>query len=107
MQWTENLIKGILVAEGLPVFVEGKFSRELNDHDLARLASKLSSKDLFVSPEDLSLLTDQKKYIEWAGRYPLPKSSGNYELLGHGTRERQLNWNCGRNSTIISIALLG
>ena len=83
----ENLIKGILVADGLPVLVRGKFSRDLDDHDLARLASKLHCKDISVSPEELALLTDQKKYIEWAGRYPLPKSSGNYEAVSHGTRE--------------------
>lgn len=64
----ENLIKGLLIAKGIPVTSGGKLNKQLQKHSL---------KDLFqlaavsISPEDESLLERLKVTIE-SGKYPIP-----------------------------------
>jgi hypothetical protein len=44
---------------------------------------------LSLSTEEISLLDELSPYIEWAGRYPLPKKAEAFIVLGHGSREHE------------------
>ena len=75
----ENILKGILVAQGNPVFVNGKFNKKFDHHDLERLALAVDLSTFSFSPEEITILRNQNGFISWAGRYPIPKTANEYQ----------------------------
>lgn len=86
----ENLLKGILIVQGHAVFVNGKFNKKLDQHDLAKLAAMIDANTLPMSAEELALLSELSPVIIWSGRYPLPKTSDSYRVLAHSNTEQEV-----------------
>jgi len=63
----ENLVKGLLVAQGVDATSTGKFNKKLKGHDLPRLFDDAC---VPMTPEDLRLLEQLYLTIE-SGKYPV------------------------------------
>jgi len=77
----ENLIKGILISEGLDAVVDGKLSTVLSQHGLKELANTVSG--LAITGSEKSILYELEHYVRWAGRYPAPKTAARVVRIGH------------------------
>jgi hypothetical protein len=71
----ENLLKGILIAEG-----QGVDTKKLN-HGLRKYADQV--KGLKITESEKQNLARLEPYIKWAGRYPMPKSPDGLVPIGH------------------------
>jgi hypothetical protein len=69
---TENAIKGITVCDDPPKLCKGKIDWIGNGHDQQLLVTKTSLK---LRPRQLKLLRKLSDFVEWAGRYPLPRKA--------------------------------
>lgn len=69
----ENLIKGILHAQGNKVTENGKFTKLFSKHDLGYLVKKLDPSKINITEDENNILDELTPYVIWAGRYPLPK----------------------------------
>jgi hypothetical protein len=76
----ENLLKGILIAEGHEVM---KNYKRLN-HGLKQYAEKVSGIPITLDERDI--LARLEPYVKWAGRYPRPKTSDEMVSIGHSKR---------------------
>ena len=66
----ENLLKGILQAQGETVVVNGRLTRDFKTHSLYDLATHL--KAVTVEVDEYHIMKDLTHYIRWSGRYPIP-----------------------------------
>lgn len=73
----ENLIKGILVAEGHPCMADGTRLH----HDLTQYADLI--KGVVLTETDKNVLADLQHYVLWAGRYPRPRQAARMIPIGH------------------------
>jgi hypothetical protein len=77
----ENLLKGLLIAEGMPAVTNGKLVKDFVEHNLGTLADKLEgvtkSQPVFTA-EERKLLAEISRFVVWQGRYPIPKASHGY-----------------------------
>jgi hypothetical protein len=71
----ENLLKGILIAQGQPLD-----SRKLN-HGLKRYADQV--RGLEFAEFEKEHLARLEPYVKCAGRYPMPKTSDDLIVIGH------------------------
>lgn len=85
----ENLIKGILHAQGHKVIENGKFTTLFSKHDLKYLANELDLSKINITENDKNALNNLTPYIIWAGRYPLPKHKNDIIAKDHGRTEHQ------------------
>ncbi len=85
----ENLIKGILHAQGHTVIENGKFTTLFSKHDLKYLANELDLSKINITENDKNALNNLTPYIIWAGRYPLPKHKNDIIAKDHGRTEHQ------------------
>jgi hypothetical protein len=85
-----NLLKGIITMTRIEAGEKPVLPKEcLFKHSLADFASRTECAALSLSVEDISLLDELSPYIEWAGRYPLPKKAEDVICVAHGSREYQ------------------
>src|SRR5205814_1243955 len=73
----ENLLKGILIAEGQVINI-----KQLN-HGLRKYADQVSG--LEITRREKENLARLEPYIKWAGRYPMPKNPNDFVSIGHST----------------------
>ena len=85
----ENLIKGILHAQGHKVIENGKFTTLFSKHDLKFLASKIFLSKINITENEKKTLNNLTPYIIWAGRHPLPKHKNDIIAKDHGRAEHQ------------------
>jgi len=85
----ENLIKGILIAEGIRAGNIDPIKGVLN-HKLVPLAMKIQTLATPLSEEELQVLDRLTEYIEWAGRYPFPKRVEEHNPVGYSSAEHDL-----------------
>lgn len=76
----ENLLKGIIIAHGKPAGFNGKIDESFAKHRINNLLEKLDSSQCTLSSEERAILVELQQYVEWAGRYPIPKSADNYQI---------------------------
>lgn len=91
----ENLVKGIVVAQRLRKD-DADPLRGILHHKLSRLFREIDSSCLALDNEEVTHLEGLTPYIEWAGRYPLPKKAKDYFMRGHSSTEHNLElvlWN--------------
>ncbi len=79
----ENLIKGILHAQGNKVTENGKFTKLFSKHDLGYLVKKLDPSKINITEEENNILDELTPYVIWAGRYPLPKWRNDIIVKSH------------------------
>jgi len=100
----ENLLKGILAEQGLPVLdKKGRLSKDYGTHNLATLAGKVTA--LTFTNEELQVLAALSEYIKWAGKFPLPR------ICAGGDGERGclalflslLPWQGGRKCMVVGL----
>lgn len=85
----ENLIKGILHAQGHKVTENGKFAKLFSKHDLVYLVKKLDPSKIYITNEENNILNELTPYVIWAGRYPLPKYQNDIIAKCHGSTEHR------------------
>jgi hypothetical protein len=73
----ENLIKGILVAEGHPCMADGARLH----HGLAEYADLVTG--IVLTEGDKNVLANLEPYVLWAGRYPRPRQPKGMISIGH------------------------
>ena len=79
----ENLLKGLLSIQ-TEVLTDEKLSKEFNTHNLRELARRIDPSTIPIEfvEEELVIMDYLTSYIQWAGRYPLPKFADH--LIGRG-----------------------
>lgn len=83
----ENLIKGILIAEGSePVIRNRRLNPDFARHGLRDYARKI--KGLRLSRIELRVLADLEPYVLWAGRYPIPTTPRRWIRMSHSKQLR-------------------
>lgn len=88
----ENLIKGILHAQGNKLIENGEFAKLFSKHDLGYLVKKLDPSKINITEEEKNILDELTLYVKWAGRYPLSKYSNDMIVKMHdsGKHRREL-----------------
>lgn len=83
----ENLLKGIICLVRLETGQRPTLPRECLHHSLATLAARPEVGGMDLSPQEIALLDSMTPFIEWSGKYPLPKKLEGYTGSGHGNHE--------------------
>ncbi len=86
----ENLAKGLIIkrikaetGDPFPALEkdkktgEDRLKKDIEGHDAIRL---LGVAGVALTPEEESLLKDLSAYVNWAGRYPIPKKRGDMSM---------------------------
>jgi hypothetical protein len=69
----ENLLKGLLMAQGEIMVADGKLSSRFKSHTLPQFAKGPTC--VTITAGEHRLMAELKNYIVWAGRYPIPLKS--------------------------------
>jgi len=83
----ENLLKGIISLERAKKGNVPYLPKSTYIHDLEKLANSPECSTLGFTNEELALLSRLTPYIEWAGRYPLPKNYDNMIVKTHSSMD--------------------
>jgi len=83
---TENLVKGILIAERMRRLESDPFG-DIMHHRLADLAKEIKGLPISLSCEEVAVLEALTEYVEWAGRYPFPKRLDKHRVISHSNAE--------------------
>jgi hypothetical protein len=76
----ENLIKGVIIAQGISVTNEkGEIVDWFRHHDVDRLLVRLDTSNFTLSEEEEGLLRGFKRYVKWSGSYPVPVKFADYQ----------------------------
>lgn len=86
----ENLLKGYITLLRLESGMSPALPKECFVHKLEILAARPECSALHLSEEEIEALARLSPYIEWAGRYPLPKRSSEMISIYSGSRERTI-----------------
>jgi hypothetical protein len=62
--------------------------RSFLTHELDTLAKRIESQDLPISEEELELLNRLTSFVEWCGRYPVPRGGDDMMAVGTSSIER-------------------
>ena len=84
----ENLLKGLISLVRLESRLQPALPRECRIHKLELLAARSECREFAISDDEIETLTRLSPYIEWAGRYPVPKSIEAMMIVYAGSRER-------------------
>ena len=76
----ENLLKGIIIAQGRTSSSNGKLHKSLSTHSIHNLIELLDNSLVKLTDEDKKILNDLQEYVEWAGRYPISKKANKYKI---------------------------
>jgi len=79
----ENLLKGIVIAQGKSVAEGGKLKKEFKTHDTQSLLSEINWSKFSLSTQERELLCELKHYVVWQGRYPIPTKKEEYRISFH------------------------
>jgi hypothetical protein len=82
----ENLMKGILIAQGVEPIKDGELSPALSSHNLRRYADEVaaaSASYVVFDDHEKALLEELQSYSVWAGRYPTPRSAQGFVQIRH------------------------
>lgn len=89
----ECLLKAVWVKQGNQIVKHGKFSKVVGagGHDLAGLARAVG---MPAEKADIDILSRLTHFIEYAGRYPIPKRSETLRLIAspRGGRSSATGW---------------
>lgn len=83
----ENLLKGIISLVRIESGQRPPLPRECLHHSLATLATRSEVGIVSLSPQEIELLGSITPFIEWSGKYPLPKKLESYTCSGHSNHE--------------------
>jgi hypothetical protein len=83
----ENLLKGIICLVRLEAGQRPPLPRECFHHSLATLATRSEVGIVSLSPQEIALLDNMTPFIEWSGKYPLPKKLEGYTGSSHSNHE--------------------
>jgi len=92
----ENLLKGYIVLVRLESGMSPSLPKECYVHTSETLAVRPECSALQLTAGEIAALTRLSPYIEWAGRYPLPKHSSEMVVIYSGSNERRVEqalWN--------------
>ena len=89
----ENLLKGYISLVRLEAGISPPLPKECYVHSLEALAIRPECLGLTLTPEEIQALGRLSPYIEWAGRYPLPKKASEMLTIMSGSREREVEQN--------------
>jgi hypothetical protein len=91
----ENLIKGILIAEGnVQVFQNGRLAKGFATHRLKKNAALITG--IEFTEIEKRLLDDLEPYVRWAGRYPIPQQASDLIEIGHSVSRHDLEQALGQ-----------
>ena len=82
----ENLLKGIIVAQRLRRAETDSFTGIFH-HKLSKLVNEIDTAQFKLSLDEVVTLDRLTAYIEWAGRYPIPKKAEELIVLSHSSVE--------------------
>jgi hypothetical protein len=82
----ENLLKGIIVAQRLRRAATASF-RDIYHHKLSKLVNEIDPVQFKLSPDEVATLDKLTAYIEWRGRYPMPKEAKELMCRSHSSDE--------------------
>lgn len=85
----ENLLKGFISLVRLERQLLPPLPRECHVHRLEDLASRPECAELALSEAETGILARLSPFIEWAGRYPIPKRSSEMIPVHSSNRERE------------------
>ena len=74
----ENILKGVITLARLQTGQRPPLPPECLHHSLAKLASRSECAMLALSAQEIALLDNITPFVEWAGKYPLPKKQKDY-----------------------------
>lgn len=83
----ENLLKGIICLVRLEAGQRLPLPRECFHHSLATLAARSEVGIVSLSAQEIALLDSMTPFIEWSGKYPLPKKLEGYTGSSHSNHE--------------------
>jgi hypothetical protein len=70
----ESLLKGIMAAQGISVLdSKGNLAKAFSTHDLRKLADNIDRTQFAFTADELRVLKETTPYVEWGGRYPVPR----------------------------------
>ncbi len=84
----ENLLKGYITLVRLEKKLDPPFPRECYTHRLEELAGRPECQSLELTAAELTVLSRLSPYVEWKGKYPLPKKAIEMSHKTGSTRER-------------------
>jgi len=83
----ENVLKGVISLVRIEAGEKPPLPKDCLHHSLQRLAARPECAILGLTSHEIELLDDMTQFVEWSGKYPLPKKVDSYLLAGHGNRE--------------------
>jgi hypothetical protein len=86
----ENLLKGLLIAQGRPASTDGRLAKGFKTHDIATLLSYLDASAVPISPEERKVLLDLQDYVVWLGRYPMSRIAEHQDIGTHGSDDHAI-----------------
>lgn len=85
----ENLLKAIISLVRLDAGISPALPKECHIHALETLAGRPECLLLAFTSGELQLLAHPSPFIEWAGRYPIPKKPSQFLPIGSSNHERE------------------
>jgi|GEM_PF-1535684 len=86
----EYLLKGIAIAQDRVIVKGDRLDSFIATHSLAKLIKLVDVSDAALTKEEIDMLEGLQPYIEWCGRYPIPKRASEFQLSEHGNYEHRL-----------------
>ena len=83
----ENVLKGVISLVRIEAGENPPLPKDCLHHSLRILAARPECAVLGLTSHEIELLDDMTQFVEWSGKYPLPKKADSYLLAGHSNRE--------------------
>lgn len=83
----ENLIKGLLIAQGYSATDGTRLQRDFTTHKVEKLLAMLDLSSFPLNPGEQNLLKKLEVYVVWMGRYPMPLSFDEHDWPDYGSDE--------------------
>jgi hypothetical protein len=77
----ENLLKGIIIAQGTPAGSNGKLNKDFKSHNINMLLEKIDYTKCSITGEEEEILKEQQQYVKWAGRYPISTKAEDFTIV--------------------------
>ena len=86
----ENLLKGLLIAQGRSASGNGRLEKAFSTHNVAALLLDLDTSAIPISTEERRVLLDTQEYVVWMGRYPMPREAKHQDISTHGNQDHAI-----------------